>query len=195
MKSLFYFVVFFFYSISFSQVSIGSNAVDPSAALEVNFSDKGILVPSIALQSNIDFSTVISPSNGLIVYNTSSSGTNSQKVYEGYYFFNGTIWEQLNYKNTVNLNLQSGNYTLTNSDFNSTVIINSSSPVTLTVPAALVRGFKCEVLMIGSGEVTIIGSGVTINSANGTKLRLQNRSIGILKDSNVSAYLFGAISF
>jgi hypothetical protein len=49
--------------------------------------------------------------------------------------------------------------------------------------------------MVGSGDVTILGSGVSINSGNGNKLRLQNRSVGILKDSSNSAYIFGAISF
>jgi hypothetical protein len=195
MRYLVFFIALIFIPVSFSQIAIGSFSVDPSAALDVNSSNKGLLIPSISLQSSIDVSTIVSPTTGLIIYNTSSSGTSPSQVFPGYYFYNGANWELLNYKNTDNVNVQTGSYTLTSLDVNSVILFNSSTPVNLIIPSSLAKGFKCDVIMVGSGDVTILGSGVSINSGNGNKLRLQNRSVGILKDSSNSAYIFGAISF
>lgn len=195
MKYLVTLITIHLLSFAYSQIGIGSNVVDPSAALEVNSSNKGILVPSISLQSNIDIVTIAFPNIGLMIYNDTIAGTSPNQVYPGYYFYNGAKWEMLSFKKTDNVNFQTGNYTLTNSDVNSIILFNSANALNLTVPSSLEKGFKCNVVMIGLGEVNIVGSGVTINSSNGSKIRLQNRSIGILKDSSNSAYIFGAISF
>lgn len=195
MKYLLLFITFNACTWIFSQIGIGSFSVDPSAALDVNSSNKGVLLPSISLLSNDDVSTIAAPVSGLLIYNSATAGSGANKVIPGYYFYNGLNWELLNYNNTDKINLQTGNYTLTNSDVNTVVIINSSTSSNVTIPSSLVKGFKCSVIMIGSGEVNIIGSGVTVNSANGSKIRLQNRSIGFVKDDAASAFLFGPISF
>lgn len=195
MKYLLLFIAFNTCTWIFSQIGIGSFSVDPSAALDVNSSNKGVLLPSISLLSNDDVSTIVAPVSGLLIYNSATAGSGANKVIPGYYFYNGLNWELLNYNNTDKINLQTGNYTLTNSDVNTVVIINSSTSSNVTIPSSLVKGFKCSVILIGSGEVNIIGSGVTVNSANGSKIRLQNRSIGIVKDGAASVFLFGQISF
>ena len=195
MKYLLLFIAFNACTWIFSQIGIGSFSVDPSAALDVNSSNKGVLLPSISLLSNDDVSTIAAPVSGLLIYNSATAGSGANKVIPGYYFYNGLNWELLNYNNTDKINLQTGNYTLTNSDVNTVVIINSSTSSNVTIPSSLVKGFKCSVIMIGSGEVHIIRSGVTVNPANGSKIRLQNRSIGVVKDDAASAFLFGPISF
>lgn len=195
MKYLVFFIAINLFSVAYTQIAIGSFSVDPSAALEVSSSTKGVLIPSISLQSSLDVSTIVTPTSGLIIYNSATAGTSPNQVFPGYYFYNGANWELLNYKNTDNVNVQTGSYTLTSLDVNSVILFNSSTPVNLIIPSSLAKGFKCDVIMVGSGDVTILGSGVTINSSNGNKLRLQNRSVGILKDSSNSAYIFGAISF
>lgn len=195
MKYLLLFIAFNACTWMFSQIGIGSFSVDPSAALDVNSSNKGVLLPSISLLSNDDVSTIVAPVTGLLIYNSATAGSGANKVIPGYYFYNGLNWELLNYNNTDKINLQTGNYTLTNSDVNTVVIINSSTSSNVTIPSSLVKGFKCSVILIGSGEVNIIGSGVTVNSANGSKIRLQNRGIGIVKDGAASVFLFGQISF
>ena len=41
--------------------------------------------------------------------------------------------------------------------------LNNASAITLTVPS-LFAGFNCMIVQTGAGEVTISGSGVTINN-------------------------------
>lgn len=78
--------------------SIGINngsAPNASALLDVDatgMSPKGILIPRISLTSTSDVTTIPSPANSLMVYNTNVTMTNGNGA--GYYFYNtaGTKW-------------------------------------------------------------------------------------------------------
>ncbi|MCX8142820.1 MAG: hypothetical protein N3F62_01035 [Bacteroidia bacterium] len=79
--------------------NIGINATgaapDNSAGLDVNFSNKGLLIPRVALTSASDGVTIPSPANSLLVYNTGTGGLTPA----GYYYNAGTTsspnWVQL----------------------------------------------------------------------------------------------------
>ncbi|WP_369994054.1 hypothetical protein [Winogradskyella sp.] len=75
----------------FSQVGIGTTNPDASSMLDITATDKGVLVPRIAL---IDVGNVTSPINapatGLLVWNTNASVTGGNGT--GFYFFNGAQW-------------------------------------------------------------------------------------------------------
>jgi hypothetical protein len=64
---------------------------DPSAGLDVNFSNKGILIPRVALTSPTDMATIPSPATSLLVYNTSST----TGLTPGYYYWDGSKWVKL----------------------------------------------------------------------------------------------------
>jgi hypothetical protein len=184
-------------TISFAQLGISSHSTHASAALDLNSSTKGFKASSIALTSNLDVTTIPNPAIGLLIYNTATVGVFPNNLIPGYYFFNSAnIWEPLALNDALNINVQSSNYTLTNDDLNKVVIINSNVSTSLTVPSSLPTGFKCRLLLIGNGVVDVVGgSGVSVNSSNGKKIRLQNRSVQLLKNSTSSAYLSGAISY
>lgn len=79
---------------AFSQnvgINSSGNAPHASAGLDVNFTDKGLLIPNIALTSSSDITTIPSPATSLLVYNTA----NVSDVTEGYYYFNGSAWVRL----------------------------------------------------------------------------------------------------
>ena len=82
-----------------AQNNVGINATgnppDASAGLDVNFSNKGLLIPRIALISNDNASPVSSPATSLIVYNTASSGSGATAVVPGYYYWSGSKWIHL----------------------------------------------------------------------------------------------------
>ena len=69
-------------------VSVGPAAANPSALLDVQSSNKGFLMPRIALLSNTDVLTVASPATGLQVYNTNYTSTLST----GICYFDGAKW-------------------------------------------------------------------------------------------------------
>jgi hypothetical protein len=64
---------------------------DPSAGVEMRFTNKGLLIPRVALTSTSSASPITSPANSLLVYNTASTGD----VTPGYYYWNGSKWMRL----------------------------------------------------------------------------------------------------
>ena len=81
-------LILFLNSQVLSQVSLNTTGNPPnsSAALDIDFSNKGLLIPRVALQNNTDASTISNPANSLIVYNTGSGGL----IPAGYYYNAGT---------------------------------------------------------------------------------------------------------
>ncbi len=76
----------------FSQVGIGTTSPDNSAMLEVTSTDKGILIPRVSLVAiNNTTTPVLTPANGLMVWNTNASVTGGNGI--GFYFYNGTVWQ------------------------------------------------------------------------------------------------------
>jgi hypothetical protein len=78
----------------FAQVGINTTGAPPdaSAGLDINFTDKGLLPPRVALTSITSAGPVTSPAVGLLVYNTATAGTSPDNVAPGYYYWNGTKW-------------------------------------------------------------------------------------------------------
>ncbi|MFZ1751230.1 MAG: hypothetical protein WAU01_13595, partial [Saprospiraceae bacterium] len=82
-KSVIIFIFFLGLLINLSAQSVGINTTmpDPSAALDVTSSTKGMLVPRM-LQS--ERTAITSPANGLLIYQTDGTA--------GFYFWNGAAW-------------------------------------------------------------------------------------------------------
>ena len=86
-------IVFVFGILSFSvaisqNVGISNGVITPdvSAGLEVRYTNKGVLMPRVALTSVSDAATIPSPANSLIVFNTGAGGL----APDGYYYNQGT---------------------------------------------------------------------------------------------------------
>lgn len=79
-------------------VGIGTATPNNSALLDLTASNKGILVPRVALTSINDQVTIPSPATGLMVYNTGEGSL----TYKGFVFWNGTEWRSLNNDTTAN---------------------------------------------------------------------------------------------
>jgi hypothetical protein len=102
MKKTYYFLatlfILLFQNVSDAQ-NIGINATgatpDASAGLDVSFTNKGLLVPRVALNSTNVTTPITSPATSLIVYNTATSGTFPNSVTPGYYYWGGLKWTRL----------------------------------------------------------------------------------------------------
>ena len=85
-------------TISFSQniaINQTGNPANTSALLDVDATNKGVLIPRVSLNSTTDAATIATPATSLLVYNTGSGGLSPA----GYYFNSGTPaspqWKQL----------------------------------------------------------------------------------------------------
>ena len=94
-----FFVVLLWIQLNYSQVGIGTTL--PNGALDINSSTNGLVIPRVALTSKALAAPVVNPQTGALttgtmVYNTSTLGVAPNNVVPGFYFWNGTRWEQIN---------------------------------------------------------------------------------------------------
>jgi hypothetical protein len=77
-----------------AQVKFGTNpsTVNGSALLELESTNKGLLMPRVALTATNSASPLSAHVAGMVVYNTATAGTAPNNVTPGFYFNNGTKW-------------------------------------------------------------------------------------------------------
>jgi hypothetical protein len=98
-----------FTNINAQNVGISNSLFTPdaSAGLDVNFTDKGLLIPRVSLSSSNNASPITSPATGLLVYNTATVSD----VTPGFYYWNGSNWVRFATGNiSSGLNCTSTNY-------------------------------------------------------------------------------------
>ena len=78
-----------------SQVGIGIATPNASAILDLTSTNKGLLIPRVALTATNSISPFGSTVTSLLVYNTASASSGSTAVTPGYYYRNGA-WVRLN---------------------------------------------------------------------------------------------------
>lgn len=81
----------FFTILIHAQVGIGTPNPDPSAMLQINSKNKGMLLPSVALASSTDQATIPNPAEGLIVWNNGSGSLADT----GFYYWSKSKWNML----------------------------------------------------------------------------------------------------
>jgi hypothetical protein len=74
-------------------VGIGTNgAPNSSAALEVKATNKGLLIPRVALTGTVPAAPLAAHVAGMMVYNTATAGAAPDNVSPGFYYSNGAKW-------------------------------------------------------------------------------------------------------
>jgi hypothetical protein len=84
--------------LSHSQVGINTDNPAPGALLDINSSDKGILIPRVSLKSTLNYEPITplaSPTTGLLIYNQVTDGTGITQVTPGFYYWSGSEWRRL----------------------------------------------------------------------------------------------------
>lgn len=131
----------------FSQVVItdkGTPALDNTAVLKLDSDKKGFLLPRIPLTSNMDVTTVPSPQNGNIVFNTNSTPSLPQTVT----YFEVDRWNSLYTKEQLQPKLDIVNISS----------VSSTSSTTIT-------GFNPGAINLGSGTAGWTSLGVIDSKA------------------------------
>ncbi|WP_157111561.1 Ig-like domain-containing protein [Nonlabens spongiae] len=72
-------------------VGIGTETPDSSTVLEVAGTDKGVLIPRVALTGTADTATITNPAVTLLVYNTAAVGG----LEVGFVFWDGSEWKSV----------------------------------------------------------------------------------------------------
>ncbi len=93
---------------------------------------------------------------------------------------------------TYPTNFTGNNYTLTNADNNYEIIINNgANAVTITVPSGLSSKIGVGFTQKGTGEVSYIASGTTINNPIGLKIKGQYYQTYISQEASTNIFYLG----
>lgn len=145
-------------------VGLGTATPDPSAALDMTFSNKGILIPRVALQNITDQTTIASPATGLMVYNTGAAGM----TYIGFVYWTGTEWRAVNNSSATNPTILSLNC-VNASVFPTTFVSGTPYTGTITVPYTEGNGgsYGTAASFTQNGLTFKLNAG-TLNAGNGS---------------------------
>ena len=97
-------------------IGIGISIPNASSLLDINSSNKGLLIPRINLVSETDLTTILNPPISLLIYNTNNALPDG----DGFYFWNGNKWSKFATRtNLANLawNVGGNTGTIPNSHF------------------------------------------------------------------------------
>lgn len=94
LSSLFFLILCYGNHVFSQNIGINATGAAPaaSAGLDVDFTNKGLLVPRVALTATNAAGPVAAPTTSLLVYNTATAGAAPNNVYPGYYYWNGAAW-------------------------------------------------------------------------------------------------------
>lgn len=108
------------------------------------------------------------------------------------------INEVLTLANFYQVNTKTASYTCTFNDRNKTIVMNSSSATTLTIPAQSVLNFgigtEITVIRRGSGDVTIaVNSDTLLSEGSKRKINAQYQAVTVKKIASATWIIIGAL--
>lgn len=197
MKSykLFSLIIFIYYTtLSAQNVGIGTSTPDASAALDVNVNalpangKKGILLPRVSLLNNTDATTIDTPANGLIVYNTANNGSGTAAVVaDTFYFWNGSKWTDLVNIETVKKELLPQVFFIAEKNATGTTP-QTTSPAVNTNPVTVTYSAGSIVLNTGNNITLNSNYTLTINNSGAYEISgfiNYNPNVGITSATNL----------
>jgi len=186
------------------QGNIGAKKVTLTTSSNVLTVDS--TTPNVVLTDGIDISTfgldsftasyssgrftLSNTANGLDIYGSSGITLDpGSQVVE----VKSAVVSDGGYRITSNaLNARTDSYTLQASDNGKIITMNASTLKTITVPSGLSVGFNCTVIRLGTGRVSFVTSGTTINSVDGlVEIASQHGSAALLCYSSNTFNLSG----
>lgn len=180
-----------------SIAQVGVNTTTPRAALDVESTNNGVLIPRVQLTSILDNSTIVNPNAGpletsTLVYNIAPAGLVPNNVVAGFYYWNGSQWTAIA-GNTTN------NWSLTgNAGTNPTTLFGSNFSATEN----FIGTTDYEDLLFGTNnrpllKMTAFGNiGIGVNNPN-AKLQIDDNSpyiTGWIRKTNVDNGFSGYVS-
>lgn len=134
-------------------------------------------------------SVITSPSNGVVAF--VRQDTDGTVINQLQYYHNGE-WRYIH--DSMYFVTKTANHTIIKKDAGKTLLVDSSSDVTITIPTnsttAFVVGQKIEVVRSGTGNVIFAGDvGVTLNSKNSNKKIAARYSGAVLTKTDTNTWL------
>ena len=153
----------------------------PASDLNTYLMNQSVMVFS---GSSARSSSLTSPTEGMLTWLEDANR---------YEYYDGTNWVALSETTIIS---ESANFAIVATDKQSTIVVDSSSDVTVTVDNVLAAGQRIDFIRKGTGNVTFAaGSGVTLNSKSGW-LKISDRysAATVVCEGSGVYYLIGSLS-
>ncbi len=141
-------------------LGVGTSSPNTSAKVEVDATNKGVLLPRVTLTGSTDATTIATPATSLLVYNTATVSD----VVPGYYYNSGTsgspVWIRLNTSST-------GVTTFNGSTTGLTPSSATSDAITL---GGILVGANGGTGVANTGKTITLGGNLTTSGAFNTEL-------------------------
>lgn len=193
-----------FFSLIRINAQVGINTVTPdhSSILDVVSTDKGVLLPRIALTSTLDTSSIFNPATSLLIYNTSTVND----VVPGYYYWDGAKWVGLSGGDSSekwdihgnNFNAGTGSEFLGTTTYHPlTIKVNNTSIGRLHPNGSIYFGLGANAngnnsIALGYNALANLQNSVAIGYNSQTQ---QNDAIALGYGANASGYQSAAIGY
>ena len=151
-------VNFIIYNLQAQNVGIGTASPNASAQLDIYADNKGILIPRVALTALNSATPVVSPANGLLVYNISTGAPPPNTISPGFYYWDAVavVW----------VRLFSANESLWNATATDAPALNYNDDIYRKSKVAIGTGLAANnaLLQVGTGTNTDLGFLVSGNT-------------------------------
>lgn len=168
----------FFSAKAQNNVGIGTTSPAASALLDLTATDKGLLIPRVALLAATNGTTpVASPATGLLVFNTGGAMTS------GFYYWDGTQWVQVGAASAPTCVTLDGAYDCGGSGAGRSVTVDAGR-IEFTIPSGATN----------NEGLYIVSNKGTSSAATACTWLVQNQwGVGLQVDNNLGANEYSAI--
>ena len=161
----------------YGQVGIGTTNPSSSAALDINSTNSGLLIPRVNLTSTTDVVTVASPATSLLIYNTATVSD----VVPGFYYWD-TKWNLLqdskigtDWKVSGN-SISTGSFLGTTNNEDLVLKVNNSNVAKFDKNTSITLG--SSTISTGIANSIILGNQAAVSSPNSMALGYQTAVSG-----------------
>ncbi|ANF51883.1 hypothetical protein A0O34_15795 [Chryseobacterium glaciei] len=192
-----------------AQVGIGTSAPDANTILDLNSTNKGLLIPRVQLTDINDMTTIpvtssaTSPEQGTIVYNLADAGVSPSNVFKDiFYIWTGMNWENIGEVSDVRAEVDNKN--TTHLLFSGSPLASSVSYIASAYSTWTTMNFATERFdngnIHGGGTFTIPATGLysffgdvslSLSNNNGTSKSFGARILNVTTNTVLSTSYFG----
>ena len=187
--------------VGIAQVKVGNNptTINSNSVLEIESTDKGLLLPRVALSATSSATPLSAHVAGMVVYNTATAGTAPNEVMPGYYYNDGAKWVRVADAAATPVNIYNANGTLTGNrtvtqggnalNFAGTGVTTFNSGnvgIGTLLPTAKLQVVDGDVRIDNDQRYVVSGSGSLQAAGSNTSILALNSTTGLAFETNSS---------
>lgn len=149
-----------------AQYGFGTNQPDQKSIIDAQATDKGVLIPRVALSATNSYSPFEAwPQASMLVYNTATAGTSPNNVKPGFYYSTGTSWVQFVSSPVAQSITVNADGTVTIGDGTNQTKFEADGTITSEGNATVWDDLRVQILTRTAGTPPVFTSGFAGNSS------------------------------